>query len=63
MLHVHVLFVAPLCAGDMPQAGADQHECRVPIRKAAHDTGAPADLPIQPFYDVIGTECSEGKSA
>ena len=44
MLHVHVLLVAPLGAGYMTQPGTDQHQSRVAVRKAAHHTGAAADL-------------------
>ena len=33
MLHVHVLFVAPLGAGHMAQSGTDQHEGGVSVRE------------------------------
>ena len=36
MLHVHVLFVAPLGAGHMAQPGTDQHEGGVAVREAVH---------------------------
>ena len=58
MLHIHVLLVAPLGAGHMAQPGTDQHEGRVAIREAAHHTGAAADLPVQPFNDVVGADTS-----
>jgi len=54
MLHVHVLLVAPLGAGDMAQLGTGQHESRVANREI-HHTGA-ADLPVEPFNGVIGTD-------
>lgn len=38
----------------MAKSGADQHQRRVSVRKAAHHTGAPADFPVQPFYDIVG---------
>ena len=56
MLHVHVLFVAPLGAGHMAQPGTDQHEGGVAIRETAHHTGSAADLPVQPFRDIVGTD-------
>lgn len=58
MLHVHIFLVAPLGAGNMPESGADQHECRIAVRKTAHHAGAPADLTIQPFNDVVGADAS-----
>ena len=59
VLHVHIFLVAPLCVGHMAQSGADQHERRVAVGKTAHHTGAAADFPIQPFYDVVGADaCS-----
>lgn len=53
MLHVHVLFVAPLGAGHMAQAGTDQHEGGVTIRETTHHTGAAADLPVEPLNDIV----------
>ena len=58
MLHVHVLLVAPLGAGHMAQPGADQHEGGVAVWETAHYTSAAADLPVEPFNDVIGTDAS-----
>ena len=58
MLHVHILLVAPLGAGHMAQAGADQHKGRVTIREAAHHTGAAADLPVQSLNHIIGADAS-----
>ena len=37
----------------MAQPGADQHEGGVAVRETAHHTGAAADLPVQPFNDMI----------
>ena len=53
MPHVHVLPVTPLGACDMAQAGADEHQGGVAIREGTHDPGAPADLAIQAFHDVV----------
>ena len=46
VLHVHVLFIAPLGAGHMAQPCTDQHKGRVAVRETAHHTGAAADLPV-----------------
>ena len=56
VLHVHVLLVAPLGAGYMAQPGTNQHKGRVAVRETAHRTGAAADLPVQPFNDIAGTD-------
>ena len=56
MLHVHVLPVAPLGTGHMAQPGTDQHEGGVAVREAAYHAGTAADLPVEPFNDVIGTD-------
>ena len=53
VLHVHVLFVAPLGAGHMAQAGTDQHEGGVTIRESTNHTGAAADLPVEPLNDIV----------
>ena len=58
VLHIHVLLVAPLGTGHMSQPGADKHEGRIAVRETAHHTSAAADLPVQPFNDVIGTDAS-----
>ena len=42
----------------MAQPGTGQHEGGVAVREAAHYTSAAADLPVQPFNDVIGTDAS-----
>ena len=52
-LHVQVLLVTPLGACDMAQAGADEHHGGVAIGEGTHDPGAPADLAIQAFHDVV----------
>ena len=56
MLHVHVLFIAPLGAGHIAQAGTDQHEGGVAIREGAHHSGSAADLPVEPLNNVVGTD-------
>ena len=52
-LHVQVLLVTPLGACDMAQAGADEHQGRVAIREGTHNSGAPADLAVEAFHDVV----------
>ena len=56
VLRVHVLFVAPLSAGHMTKPGTDQHEGGVAIRETAHHTGAAADLPVESFHDIVGSD-------
>ena len=66
VLHVHVLFIAPLGAGHMSQAGTDQHESGVAIREGAHHSGSAADLPVEPLNNVVGPDAGpvlERKSA
>ena len=58
MLHVHVLLVTPLGTSHMAQSGTDQHESRIAVRETANYTGAAADLPVQPFNDVVGADTS-----
>ena len=58
MLHIHVLLVAPLGTGHMSQPGADKHEGRIAVRETANHTGAAANLPVQPFNDVVGADTS-----
>ena len=53
MPHVHILLVTPLGACDMAQAGADEHQGRVAIREGTHNSGAPADLAVEAFHDVV----------
>ena len=42
----------------MAQPGTDQHEGRVAIREATYHTGAAANLPVQPFNDIVGADTS-----
>ena len=56
VLHIHVLLVAPLGAGHMAQAGADQHEGGITIRESTHHTGPAADLPVETFNDIVGSD-------
>ena len=58
VLHIHVLLVAPLGASHMAQAGADQHEDRVPIREGPHHPCAAADLPVKPLNHIVGSDPS-----
>lgn len=57
MLHIHVLLVAPLGTGHMSQPGADKHEGRIAVRETAHHTSAAADLPVQPFNNIVCMVC------
>ena len=56
VLHIHILFVAPLGACHMAQPCTDQHQGRVTIRETAHHTGAAANLPVQPLNDIVGAD-------
>ena len=56
MLHIHVLLIAPLGTGYMAQSGTDQHQGRVAVREGAHHTGTAADLPVEPFDHIVGTD-------
>ena len=56
MLHVHVLLVAPLGTGNMPQPGADQHQRRVPIRETADHPGPSPDFPIQSLNHIVRSD-------
>ena len=56
MFHIHVLLTAPLGSGYMAQPGTDQHQRRVAVRKGAYHPGAAADLPVQSFYHIVGSD-------
>lgn len=56
MLHIYVLLVTPLGTCYMAQLGTDQHQSRVAIRKSSHYTGAAANLPVEPFNDIVGSD-------
>ena len=49
-------FCCPLGAGHMAQPGTDQYQSRVSVRESTNNTGAAADLPVQPFSDIVGTD-------
>ena len=55
MLYVYVFLISPLGASHMAQPGTNQHEGRVAVREAAYHTGAAANLPVQLFNDIVGT--------
>ena len=42
----------------MAEPGTDQHQSRIAIREAAHYSGAAADLPVEPFNDIVGADTS-----
>ena len=56
-LYVHILFVAPLGTSHMAESGTNQHKGGVAVRETAHHPGTAADLPVQPFNQVIGGQC------
>ena len=56
VLHIHVLFVAPLGANHMAQSGTYQHEGRIAIRETAHHSGMVANLPVQSFNNIVGAD-------
>ena len=56
VLHVYVLLVALLGVGHIAQLDTDQHQSRVSIWEAAHNTSAASDLPIQSLNNIIGTD-------
>ena len=58
VLHIQVFLVAPLGSGYMAQPGADQHQCRISIRKCPHHTGAAADLPVESLDNIVGADPS-----
>ena len=58
MLHIHVLLAAPLGSSYVAEPGTDQHESRITVREAAHYPSAAADLPVEPFYDIVGADPS-----
>ena len=53
MLHIHILFVAPLSSGNVSETGTNEHQRRVAIRKTTDNPCTSADLPVQPFDDVV----------
>ena len=56
MPHIHVLLAAPLRTGDMAQPGAGQHKGRIVVRESPYHTSAAADLPVEPFNDIVGAD-------
>ena len=58
MLHIYVFLAAPLGTGNVAESGTDQHEGRIAVREAAHYPGAAADLPVEPFNDIVGADTS-----
>ena len=47
------ILVAPLGASDMAQAGADEHQGGISVWEGPHNPGAPADLAVEAFNDVV----------
>ena len=56
VLHVHVLLVAPLGTRHVAESRADQHQGGVAIRECPHYAGPAADLTVQPFDHIVGTD-------
>ena len=54
VLHIHILFVAPLGTGYMTQPGTDQHKGGVSIWETPYHTGTAANLPVQSLNNVVG---------
>ena len=40
----------------MAQPGTDQHQSRIAVRETANHTSAAADLPVESFNNVVGTD-------
>ena len=53
MLHVHILFVAPLGSGNVSESGTDEHQRRVSIRETPDDSCTSANFPVQPLDDIV----------
>ena len=56
MLHIHVLFVAPLGARHVAKSRTDQHQSRVPAWECPHHASPAADLTVQPFDHIVGAD-------
>ena len=56
MLHAQVLLAAPLGANHMAKPGAGQHNGRIAVRESPYHTSAAADLPVEPFNDIVGAD-------
>lgn len=60
-LHVHILLVAPLCAGRMAKSGADRREGGVTLREIDHRTGAAVVVGSEQVNTVIGRAKQQGQ--
>ena len=58
VLHIHVLFVAPLVSNHMAQSGTYQHEGSVVIQGATYHSGTATNLPVQSLNNVVGADTS-----
>ncbi len=56
MLHVHVFFAAPLCAGNMTEPCADKHEGGISVRESPHNPRTATNLSVKAFNDVVGAD-------
>ena len=55
---------APLCHGDMPETGLDEHEGRIAVGENPRDTGTPPDyfmICSRPLFMRSRAQCSRGK--
>ena len=52
--HVQVAAGAPLALGDVLEPGGHEHEGGPPVGEGAHHAGAPANLPVEALYGVVG---------
>ena len=59
VLHIHVFFAAPLGPRHMAQPRADQHQGGIAVRECPYHAGSAADLTIQPFDHVVGTDARQ----
>lgn len=58
VFRVQVPLAVPLNTGYMERPGTERHEGRVAIGETAHHTGAAANLPVERFYGIVGTDAS-----
>jgi len=56
MLHIQVGCLPPFRLFNVPESGPDKHQGKLTIREGANNSGAPPDLPIDPFYGIGGPD-------
>lgn len=60
---MHVLFIASLNTDDMTQAGVDQYNVKVAIKKPTNHPSVFANIPVQTFNYIIGSDTMKSSSA